>query len=80
MSFDTEKKTYYLYCNGSLLAKDNFKEDEDKRIYKIEGNDLNKYIFLNGKTFYFAVSDDKIVKFEKESNAITFYVEPRDRN
>ena len=78
MSFDTEKKVYYIFCNGSLIEKGNFKEDEDKRIYKLEDNDFNKYIFLNGKTFYFALSEDKVIKFEKESNAITFYGEPSD--
>ncbi|MFR8927727.1 hypothetical protein [Peptoniphilus senegalensis] len=78
MSFDTEEKVYYIFCNGSLIEKGNFKEDEDKRIYKLEDNDFNKYIFLNGKTFYFAISDDKVIKFEKESNAITFYGELKD--
>lgn len=78
MSFDTEKKVYYIFCNGSLIEKGNFKEDEDKRIYKLEGNDFNKYIFLNGKTFYFAISEYKVIKFEKESNAITFYGEQSD--
>lgn len=78
MSFDTEKKVYYIFCNGSLIKKGNFKEDEDKRIYKLEDNNFNKYIFLNGKTFYFAISEDKVIKFEKESNAITFYGEPSD--
>ena len=78
MSFDTEEKVYYIFCNGSLIEKGNFKEDEDKRIYKLEDNDFNKYIFLNGKTFYFAISDDKVIKFEKESNAITFYCELKD--
>lgn len=78
MSFDTEKNVYYIFCNGSLIEKGNFKEDEDKRIYKLEDNNFNKYIFLNGKTFYFAISEDKIIKFEKESNAITFYGEPSD--
>ena len=78
MSFDTEKNVYYIFCNGSLIEKGNFKEDEDKRIYKLEDNDFNKYIFLNGKTFYFAISDDKVIKFEKESNAITFYGELKD--
>ncbi|MFR7760986.1 MAG: hypothetical protein ACLU1X_08490, partial [Peptoniphilus grossensis] len=78
MSFDTEKNVYYIFCNGSLIKKGNFKEDEDKRIYKLEDNNFNKYIFLNGKTFYFAISEDKVIKFEKESNAITFYGEPKD--
>ena len=78
MSFDTEKNVYYIFCNGSLIKKGNFKEDEDKRIYKLEDNDYNKYIFLNGKTFYFALSEDKVIKFEKESNAITFYGESKD--
>lgn len=78
LSFDTEKNVYYIFCNGSLIEKGNFKEDEDKRIYKLEDNDYNKYIFLNGKTFYFALSEDKVIKFEKESNAITFYGEPKD--
>lgn len=78
MSFDSEKNVYYIFCNGSLIEKGNFKEDEDKRIYKLEGNDFNKYIFLNGKTFYFAISEDKVIKFEKESNAITFYGELSD--
>lgn len=78
MSFDTEKKVYYIFCNGSLIKKGNFKEDEDKRIYKLEDNNFNKYIFLNGKTFYFAISEDKVIKFEKESNAITFYGESKD--
>ena len=78
MSFDTEKKVYYIFCNGSLIEKGNFKEDEDKRIYKLEDNNFNKYIFLNGKTFYFAISEDKVIKFEKESNAITFYGDPKD--
>lgn len=75
MSFDTEKNVYYIFCNGSLIKKGNFKEDEDKRIYKLEDNDYNKYIFLNGKTFYFALSEDKVIKFEKDSNGITFYGE-----
>lgn len=75
MSFDTEKKVYYIFCNGSLIEKGNFKEDEDKRIYKLEDNDYNQYIFLNGKTFYFALSEDKVIKFEKDSNGITFYGE-----
>lgn len=78
MSFDTEKNVYYIFCNGSLIEKGNFKEDEDKRIYKLEDNDFNKYIFLNGKTFYFALSEDKVIKFEKDSNGITFYGEPSD--
>lgn len=78
MSFDTEKNVYYIFCNGSLIEKGNFKEDEDKRIYKLEDNDYNKYIFLDGKTFYFALSEDKVIKFEKDSNAITFYGEPKD--
>ena len=78
MSFDTEKNVYYIFCNGSLIKKGNFKEDEDKRIYKLEDNNFNKYIFLNGKTFYFAISEDKVIKFEKESNAITFYGESKD--
>ena len=78
MSFDTEKNVYYIFCNGSLIKKGNFKEDEDKRIYKLEDNNFNKYIFLNGKTFYFAISEDKVIKFEKESNAITFYGDPKD--
>lgn len=78
MSFDTEKNVYYIFCNGSLIEKGNFKEDEDKRIYKLEDNDYNKYIFLDGKTFYFALSEDKVIKFEKESNAITFYGESKD--
>lgn len=75
MSFDTEKNVYYIFCNGSLIKKGNFKEDEDKRIYKLEDNNFNKYIFLNGKTFYFAISEDKVIKFEKDSNGITFYGE-----
>lgn len=78
MPFDTKEKVYYIFCNGSLIEKGNFKEDEDKRIYKLEDNDFNKYIFLNGKTFYFAISEDKVIKFEKESNAITFYGEQSD--
>lgn len=78
MSFDTEKNVYYIFCNGSLIKKGNFKEGEDKRIYKLEDNNFNKYIFLNGKTFYFAISEDKVIKFEKESNAITFYGESKD--
>ncbi len=78
LSFDTEKNVYYIFCNGSLIEKGNFKEDEDKRIYKLEDNDYNKYIFLNGKTFYFALSEDKVIKFEKDSNGITFYGEPSD--
>lgn len=78
LSFDTEKNVYYIFCNGSLMEKGNFKEDEDKRIYKLEDNDYNKYIFLNGKTFYFALSEDKVIKFEKDSNGITFYGEPSD--
>lgn len=78
MSFDTEKNVYYIFCNGSLIKKGNFKDDEDKRIYKLEDNNFNKYIFLNGKTFYFAISEDKVIKFEKESNAITFYGESKD--
>lgn len=53
MSFDTEKKVYYIFCNGSLIEKGNFKEDEDKRIYKLEDNDFNKYIFLKWKDFLF---------------------------
>lgn len=75
MSFDIEKNVYYIFCNGSLIKKGNFKEDEDKRIYKLEDNNYNKYIFLNGKTFYFALSEDKVIKFEKDSNGITFYGE-----
>ena len=78
MSFDTEKNVYYIFCNGSLIKKGNFKEDEDKRIYKLEDNDYNKYIFLNGKTFYFALSEDKVIKFEKNSNGITYYGESSD--
>nr|WP_311566172.1 hypothetical protein [Peptoniphilus grossensis] len=78
MSFDTEKNVYYIFCNGSLIEKGNFKEDEDKRIYKLEDNDYNKYIFLNGKTFYFALSEDKVIKFKKNSNGITYYGESSD--
>ena len=75
MSFDTEKNLYVLYENNDLLKVDKFEKSNTKDIYNLEGDDLSKYLILDGKSFYYQISEGNFIKFDWDSNGMTFWGE-----
>lgn len=72
ISFDKEKHLYVLYKNGELVEVNSFNDTNRKNIYTIEGNDLNKYLIVDNKSFYFQVSKGQFIKFTWDTNGMTF--------
>ncbi len=72
ISFDREKHLYVFYKNGELIEVNSFNETNRKNIYTIEGNNLNKYLTLENDSFYFQISEGNFVKFDWDSNGMTF--------
>lgn len=72
MSFDKEKKLYVLYEGSDLKKVDKFEESNTDDIYLLKGDDLNKYIILKNKSFYYQISEGNFIKFDWDSNGMSF--------